>query len=49
MVRIFYVDCPECGETFHAHHGELRDSGIQLRCPACDARFLDSEAAHLRE
>lgn len=49
MVRLFFVDCPNCGETFPAHYDELRHSGIELRCPTCAHRFLDSEAADLRE
>ena len=49
MVRIFWVECPDCGEEFHAHHGELRDSGIKLRCPRCEHRFVDSESPRIRE
>lgn len=49
MVKLFWVDCPECGETFHAHRGELRDSDVKLLCPSCGHRFLDTEAANLVE
>ena len=49
MVRIFYVECPDCGEEFHAHHGELRGTDVELRCPRCGRRFRDAESPALRE
>lgn len=49
MVRIFFVECPDCGERFHAHFDELRNTGIELWCPRCGSRFLDSESPEILE
>ncbi len=49
MVRVFWVECPNCTEAFHAHYGELRNSNVKLLCPTCGNRFLDSEAASITE
>ena len=49
MVRIFMVDCPACGETFHGHHGELMGTGVRMLCPTCGERFLPEESPNLRE
>lgn len=49
MVRIFWVECPECGEEFHAHYEELRHTDVELRCPRCQHRFLDEESPAIRD
>jgi predicted RNA-binding Zn-ribbon protein involved in translation (DUF1610 family) len=49
MVRVFWVGCPDCGERFHAHHGELRHSEYKLHCPTCGNRFMDSESPRIDE
>lgn len=49
MVRIFWAECPACGTEFHAHHGELRDTDVELLCPECGEQFLAEESPEIRE
>lgn len=49
MVRLFFVDCPDCGETFHAHYGELRHGDVPLLCPTCGSRFTVEESPRIQE
>jgi hypothetical protein len=49
MERIFWVECRDCHGRFYCNWGEMRNTGVKLMCPFCQARFLPGEAAALDE
>ena len=49
MERIFWVECAHCRGSFYCNYGEMRNAGVKLECPFCDAKFLPDEAKSIDE